>query len=232
VSDYGDYKWDVVHYMIPSNGTFAYAQTWLEDVCSRYLLPADYKWHAHSSQGYIENGTRLSFIVVHNAADPFNQHSSTGSSTSIGMYKIDHRSSTSIATYGIDHDKIHWKTFVPDMREVLRLLEENNQCRVLQRWTAKNPNPAEARFHRAYWLAARGEPLGRLLNRGKVDVDDLVIEDDGEKLEISEEDLQTNEEGSIKDAKKAGADILKEVEGCQVGKGGWDHVHLGSSGDE
>jgi hypothetical protein len=225
VSEYGDYKWSITHCQVVSNGTYGaydFAQSWLDDLyASNSLLAPRSRWHTHSTQGFIEGGTRTSFIVLHNATNPFESDSLPSSTTSIGVYGHD----------WYDHTTIHWTTFAPDIRWLLRYCESVAQnIHVKQKWTVDMPKASEKRFHRAYWLAATRNPLGGLLSRGPSnDVPHDAVEDD-EPFELAEEDLSNEWDNTVEESEEAWKRVKEEIELARDKSiTGHDHVVTGSS---
>jgi hypothetical protein len=225
VPDYGDYKWPVTHYEVVSSGTYGayeFAQSWLDDLyAANNLLAPRSRWHRHSTQGFIEGGTGTSFIVLHNAVNPFEHDDAPSSTTSIGVYGYD----------WYDHTTIHWTTFAPDIRSLLRYCEsEARNIRVNQRWTVDMPKAREKRFHRAYWLAATRSPLGNLLKRGPSnDLPHDAVEND-EPFEFTEEDLSNEWNNTFEESEEAWERIKEDIEligdKCITS---CDHVVTGSS---
>jgi hypothetical protein len=219
---YEDYKWSITHYEVDSGGAYCFAQSWLEDLFAMNIRPGDYKWHAHSTWGFIKDGTRFSFIVLHNAADPFEKGVASTSTTSIGVY----------GRHWHDHEEIHWKTFAPDIHWLLQWCEEQKCISVKQKWTRDMPQASEKRFHRAYWLAATRGPLRGLLNHGTMndephDVPEKEIDD---AFEVTKEDLTNEWDNSEEQAQEAWARVLKEIEDIGDVRECWyEHVVTGSS---
>jgi hypothetical protein len=220
-SDYGKYKWSVTHYEVNSGNTYGFAQSWLEDLFAANLLPQGYKWHTHSTQGFIKDGTRNSFIALHNADNPFEYGFPPSSTTSIGVYGHNWH----------EHNTIHWKTFAPDIRWLLDYCElEAGTTRVKQKWKFNMPWASERRFHRAYWLAASRGRMRGLLNRSpSKDVAHDAVEIDG-GFEFTEEDVGNEWDNTLEEANQAWKIVQEELEDMgEVGNGGYEHVVTGSS---
>jgi hypothetical protein len=222
---YENYKWPVTHYEVVSSGTYGsydFAQSWLDDLyASNDLLGPRSKWHTHSTQGFIEGGTRTSFIVLHNAVDPFEWGDPPSSTTSIGVYGHN----------WYEHSTIHWTTFAPDIRALLQYCENQaRNIRVKQKWTINMTKASEKRFHRAYWLAATRNHLKGILNRGPSDdVPHDAVEDD-EEFYVTEEDLTNEWDITFEESEEAWKRVKEQVEEmghvCMTGQ---DHVVTGSS---
>jgi hypothetical protein len=220
-SAYENYKWSVTHYEVDSGDTYGFAQSWLEDLFATNLLPDDYRWHSHSTQGFIKDGTRNSFVALHNADNPFEYDCPSSSTTSIGVYGHDWH----------EHNTIHWKTFAPDIRWLLHYCELGaGTIHVKQKWTFNMPRASERRFHRAYWLAATRKRMRGLLNRGPSnDVPHDVVEMDGD-FDFTEEDVGNEWDNTFEEAKEAWRIVQEEIEDMEdVGSGGYEHVVTGSS---
>lgn len=220
---YGDYKWSVKLYVVEYQG-YDYAQAFLEDLFA--ALPSkEYKWHSHTTQGFIQHGGRMSFLVLHNAANGFEWGEPPSSTTSIGVY----------GRFWYEHNAIHWKTFTPSIRHILQYYEQERYIREIEKWTP-DMKPIEKRFHRAYWLAANLLPLRRILNRSDKrdtphDLPDDVL-DDG--FELSEDDFQScweNHDQMINDEEAADTwkILCEDAEDKEPPKEGYDHVQTGGT---
>jgi hypothetical protein len=225
-TSYEDYKWSVTHYLIDPNGAYDFAQSWLEDLFAINVRPPNYTWHAHSSYGFIKDGTRFSFVALHNASDPFERGMPSTSTTSIGVY----------GRHWHDHEEIHWKTFTPDIRSLLQWCENQNAISVKQKWTTDMPLASDKRFHRAYWLAATRGPVRGLLNHGVIDdmPHDVVEGDVDADFKVSEADLMREWEGgnvvTREEADDAWQRVLEENRNRGDLEGIWyEHVITGSS---
>ncbi|KAH7395385.1 hypothetical protein DE146DRAFT_765241 [Phaeosphaeria sp. MPI-PUGE-AT-0046c] len=221
--DYDDFKYSVYHYEVQTSAGYQYAQSWLEDLLNTNLEFGEHKWHAHTSPGFIFNGTRLSVLVLHNAVNPFEWNDTADSSTTMGVY-------------GIEHDEIHWKTVAPGIKWIIdySATPEVNTLALQQQWTCQERKASERRFHKAYWHAAARVPLRGMLNRGDVDADPLVISDvDYEyPFGFTPEDLTSEWENSgwecsIEEAECAWKRVVREMEGWDWGEG--EFVVTGSS---
>ncbi|KAF1919875.1 hypothetical protein BDU57DRAFT_536814 [Ampelomyces quisqualis] len=177
---YADYKYSVIHYTLSASSSYVFAQSFVSDLFALNLPSDEYKWTTHSTPGFISNGTRGSLIVLHNASDPFERG-------------IPPTNTTSIGTYGLAHDEIHWITYAPGIQGLLEWCQSHGDIVQKGKWTWNMAKASEARFHRAYWMAATMGAMGGLLNRGDVrDDDDMfgVIEDYEEEWIATEQDLQ------------------------------------------
>jgi hypothetical protein len=112
----------------------------------------DNQQQKHTSPGFIKDGDELTFIVLHDAFNPFESRS--------------HLSTTTFGYVGrkTRPESLSWKTICPDMRSVLKESLTNGLVQQVQQWHA-GMLPQESRFHEAYWLAANNRPLSGLLNR-------------------------------------------------------------------
>jgi hypothetical protein len=226
-SRYKDYKYSIVLYQLNTECGYDFAQSWLENLFeSNNLKPPNYKWHAHSTRGFIKDGDRLSFIALHNAADPFEWGLPPTSTTSIGVY----------GRHWHQHDEIHWKTFAPDIRWLLDWCKQNCGISMKQTWRFDHDKAAERRFHRAYWLAARMEPIRDLLkHRDMVDeIHDAIEEQMDDGFGLTEEDLQNGNgwANTAEESDKAWIRVLdtnKEIGNTLDGTTGFEHVSTGCS---
>lgn len=224
--EYEDYRWSITLYDVSSNSGFDFAQPWLEELfTTNNLNPPDYKWHAHSTRGFIHNGTRMSIIVLHNAADPFEWGLPPTSTTSIGVY----------GRHWHEHEEIHWKTFAPDIKWLLDAAEQQGCISITQQWKFDMPKASERRFHKAYYMAATMGPIKDLLKHREVSdpVHDAVEEED-QGFEVSEEDLQggedwDNTEEESTEAWKRVLERNEDVADVLDGTSGFEHVVTGSS---
>jgi hypothetical protein len=224
-STYENYKWSITHYTLPLTSAYAFAQSWLEDLLAMNVQAPTYTWHSHTSTGFIKDGTRHSFIALHNAVDPFETALAT-STTTIGVY----------GAHWHDHEEIHWKTVAPDIKWLLQWCEVQGAIKVKGRWKPGVARASERRFHRAYWIAARREPLRGLLNHGETrDVAHDAVEGDVEDwFEFSERDLVGEWEGggvSGGQAEEAWQRVLESNEDAEwVGEeGNGEYVVTGCS---
>jgi hypothetical protein len=223
-STYKCYKWSITHFTLSSTSAFAFAQSWLEDLLAINVQAPGHSWHSHTSLGFIKDGTRHSLIVLHNAVDPFDTAISS-STTTIGVYGY----------HWHDHEEIHWKTIAPDIKWLLQWCENQGAIEVKGRWKPDVARASERRFHRAYWIAARREPLRGLLNHGDIgDQSHDVVEGEDEKFEVSERDLVGDwDGGSVSgiQAEEAWQRVLESNEDDDlVGvEGGGEYVVTGCS---
>ncbi|KAF2828935.1 hypothetical protein CC86DRAFT_436556 [Ophiobolus disseminans] len=219
---YEDYKWSVTLYELDPSSPYDYAQSWLEDLFRGNLPPDDFRWESHTTRGFMKDGGRLSFIAIHNAADPFGLYG-PNSTTSIGVYGY----------YWYNHDEIHWKTFGPRFRWLLDWCVANNGITVKQTWKFNMPKASDRRFHRAYWLAANRKHLNNLLNRSEESVDrphDAVDDDVDDGFEVEEADLTNEWDITTKEAEKTWRDVLEDIESYdEDGASGYQHVVTGRS---
>ena len=230
-NDYSNYKKPVLLCELSPTGPYDFAQPFLEDIFTSsnlYASHSPYKWHSHTTLGFISQGTRLSFLVLRNAADPFQHNTPSASSTSIGVY----------GRYDNEVDQIHWKTFTPDMTEHLQKYLSEGFFSVTCTWHHDMPRASERRFHRAYWLAANMKPLGGLLTRARITfaAHDAIENDaveEGEIVELTEDDLQTSwndMQVSDEEAQATWAKVLQEGEDESFrGAGEYEHVVTGCS---
>ncbi|KAL5116515.1 hypothetical protein ACEQ8H_005636 [Pleosporales sp. CAS-2024a] len=226
-SEYDDYKWSVTLYETDSKSRYDFAQTWLEALFAGSEVGcAGYKWHAHSTRGFIQDGGRLSFIALHNAVNPFEPVPHATSTSSIAVY----------GRFWHDHDEMHWTTFAPGIRALLEYCEKQGGIRVKHVWKWDDASAAERRFHRAYWLAASMLPVKDLLNhRGRMDqVHDAGDEALEEAFEASEDDLHGGDEwdNTLAESEEAWQDIMDKVADIDVAFGGiptFTHVVTGHS---
>ncbi|KAF1846484.1 uncharacterized protein K460DRAFT_395870 [Cucurbitaria berberidis CBS 394.84] len=222
---YEEYKWSVKLYEINPEKGYDFAQSFLEDLFSMKDLcdiSSQYSWHAHTSQGFIKDGDRLSFVVLHNAANPFTWNMSPDSTTTIGVY----------GRYWHLHNEIHWKTFAPDIRDILNDVMNQGFFKLKNKWHVDMEKASDKRFHRAYWLAARMMPLKGILNHDPVrETPHDAVEDD-EDFKVTEKDLQNSwddEEISEEESTKTWEKILQRNEEAGVSEYKNEHVVTGSS---
>ena len=180
-TDYADYEWPVKLYTLDEERTGnLHAESWLDMLFEKLRNEPNSRWFAHITKGFIKYGNRLTFLVLYNAANPFRSASPPDATTSIGCYGY----------YWRDHSEIHWTTFDVNLQpEILGFLNRGLITEVYE-WR-RSMKPTEARFHRAYWLAATMSRLGNMLNRPLEQVPDTdmdIVEDDDD-FEISELDL-------------------------------------------
>jgi hypothetical protein len=224
--DYKEYKWSVNLYDISPNTGFDFAQSWLEDLfTTNNLHPPTYKWHAHTTRGFIESSTRTSFLVLHNAADPFELGPAPTSTTSIGVY----------GRFWNEHSEIHWKTFAPDIKWLLSAAEQQGCIKITKQWRSDMLKASERRFHKAYFMAATMGPIKDLLrHRGFSDPVHDAVESEEEGFEVLGDDLRGGEEwgntaGESDEAWERVLERNEEVGYVFEGTSGFDHVVIGSS---
>jgi hypothetical protein len=222
-SNYEGYKWPVKLYELNTNlqKCIDSAHTLVEHVMEQSIhFSEKYRWHAHTSPGFIQDGNRHSVIVLHNAANPFTWGTEPViSSTSIGVY----------GRYAHGHNEIRWTTISPGWPGTTM----NDHFTLKQTWLP-DMKPTERRFHRAYWLAANMFPLKDLMNHSlspgpvyNAPEDDNIFD-----FEISEDDLQSSWEGEQIDdekARKIWQKLLDEVDGYEVEQLGTRYTVIGGS---
>ncbi|KAI0620765.1 hypothetical protein TUN199_07251 [Pyrenophora tritici-repentis] len=221
-SIYTDYKWPVKLYQINPTPSFDFAQAYLEKwfVCHIYDSPS-HSWQSHTTTGFIKNGNHYSFLVLHNAANPFTRDEKKTSSTSIGVY----------GRYAHEHDQIHWMTIAPCIKDLMAGMLEKTVSKLKETWKFDMPKASERRFHRAYWHAANMLPLKGLLNSNMEPekphdaLEDAEIED--EPFGFTVEDLQTGEPNEK--GQEIWEAIVKEVDGKDMDTLGGDHVVTGGT---
>lgn len=222
VAKYEDYNWSVTLYEIDRNGQFEFAQSWFEQLFELNLKSDDYKWHTHTTKGYIKDGDRFSLLVLHNAANPFECGLPPDSTTSTGVY----------GRHWHKHNEVYWMTFAPDIRWLIKHCEDQGGISVKRKWHCTMPKAADKRFHRAYWLAANKLHLGGLLNHGPLNdkPHDAVEDDPQDDFELTEEDVTSAWSVKIEDAEKAWKTIFEDNEfHGNVPKEGYEHVVTGCS---
>jgi len=223
-ANYADYKWSVTLFQLVAGCGYEFAESWLQDlVDTNNLRPPSQNWHAHTSRGFIQDGDSLSFIALHNAANPFEWGLPPPSTTSIGFY----------GRFWQQTEEIIWKTFEPGFAWLLDYCKQNGAISVKQTWTFNNPRASERRFHRAYWLSARMEPTKDLLrHRGLIyDVQAETL-DDG--FRVSEQDLQSGgdwsrSEEQSRDAWNGVLEKNEEIGDRLDGEARFEHVFIGST---
>lgn len=219
---YKYYHWSVMLYEVDPNGQYDYAQSWLEDLFASNLPPDEYRWESHTTTGFIKHGDRLSFLAIHNAANPFGKHQ-VESTTAIGVYGY----------HWYNHNNIHWKTFAPGIRWLLDWCVENNGIRMKQKWKANEPKATERRFHKAYWLAANRQHLNNLLNHSEDMVNkphDVPDQDEDDGFVPEETDLTNECCVDIEEAEESWQNVLDDMEfyGDDAALG-YQHVVTGRS---
>ncbi|KAJ4368405.1 hypothetical protein N0V83_006762 [Neocucurbitaria cava] len=206
---YEEYEWPVLLYRLDPSKGYDNAQSFVEDLfrlSELYEKDSNFKWHSHTTQGFIEGDDRLLFIVLHNAANPFTWGEAPESTTTVGVY----------GRYGhLAEKEIYWTTFAPDIRSHLDNAQRLGHFFEKYLWH-KDMKPKERRFHQSYWMAANMLPMGRMLNHGKADKKAHDAWDEYEdKEEFTKADLQDSwqdEEVSEENAAKAWEKILKDNE--------------------
>jgi hypothetical protein len=160
-ADYSSYRWSVKLYTIDQAKTgHQYAESWIEALLE--ALGEGIRRHTHVTQGFIEGGNQFTFLILHNAADPFRYGSCPASTVSIGCYGF----------HSHDHADIHWTTLATDLRYSINQFVLDGQISEVKKWHPLMEKAKERRFHRAYWLAATMSPLKAILNRR---IDDTVV---------------------------------------------------------
>ncbi|KAF2249292.1 hypothetical protein BU26DRAFT_315921 [Trematosphaeria pertusa] len=201
VADYDQYKWSVRLYQVDTAKTgYDFAQSWLEDQFT--TLDFTYRWAAHTSYGFVKGGDRLTFLVLHNAANPFQLGGPPQTTTSIGVY----------GCYWYEHSEIHWKTFAPGLRSLIERVEAAGLIKEVQKWHI-GMKATEKRFHRAYWLCANRIRLGNLLPiRLHLDAPHNGVEDDVDDFQVTEADLSNHwADVSYEDTLRAWEYVLDEA---------------------
>ncbi|EAT83989.2 hypothetical protein SNOG_08821 [Parastagonospora nodorum SN15] len=224
-ANYADYKWSVILFQLHKACGFEFAESWLDNlVQTNNLGPPSHRWHAHSSRGFIQDGDALSFIALHNAADPFEWGLSPTSTTSIGVY----------GRFWQDRDEMIWRTFAPGFSSLLDYCQHMGGISVKQTWKFDNPKASERRFHRAYWLSARMQPTKDLLHHSGMETGEMLVEmyDDG--FEVSEKDLRSEKdwnrtEEQSQDAWNAVLEKNEEIGDVLDGGARFEHVFIGST---
>jgi hypothetical protein len=219
-TDYESYRWPVKLYTVDKEKTgHTFAESWIQAICG--MLQDGIKWHTHATQGFIQGGTQLSFLVLHNAVNPFKYGNPPKHTTSIGCYGF----------YEQQHFDIRWTTVAMDLRELLKGLVDDGLITEAQKWHP-NMKPLQKRFHRAYWLAATMSPLRTILNRKS---DEAVVESI-EAVELHDEDfgiseLDLNNDGcelSRQEAERRWRECEEIAEGETPGDAP-EHIVTGSS---
>ncbi|KAH7398559.1 hypothetical protein BKA66DRAFT_566154 [Pyrenochaeta sp. MPI-SDFR-AT-0127] len=225
-SNYEEYKWSIKLYEVKIAQYYDFAQAFLEDLFKYNLHDTiQYKWHTHTTTGFIKDGDRLSFVVLQNAANPFTWGMAPDSTTSIGVY----------GRYSNLQEKtIHWKTLAPNISDILQMCVDQEYIQVKQKWHVDMTKASDRRFHRAYWMAANMMPLKGLLGHALPDekAHDAVDEDLDDDFEVTEADLQSswaNEDVTEEQSADAWAKILEHNEFNDAPENGYEHVVTGNS---
>ncbi|EOA86773.1 hypothetical protein ACJQWK_08667 [Exserohilum turcicum] len=195
----------------------------MEEWLKQNIYTSDlYRWHAHTTAGFIKEGNRFSILVLHNAANPFEWYPPAETTTSIGYY----------GRFAHTHDEIHWTTISPNIQGFFQHCVD---MRLRQRWDCDMPKASEKRFHRAYWLAANMQPLKGLLNRCTVHEKPHDAVEEGEEdggFEVGVGDLQcswVDGQPSAEECEEAWQCILDDIEGKDMAALESDHVAVGGS---
>jgi hypothetical protein len=201
-------------------------QSFIETYFEQIIYPNDfYKWHAHTTTGFIKDGTRLSVLVLHNAANPFTWGMASDSTTSVGVY----------GRYAHTHSEIHWTTIAPGIGDFVKMCVDEGFWELKQKWHVDMQKASEKRFHKAYWLAANMLPLKGLLNHGlqpERPHDALEEGEISDDFEISEQELQSGWDGvvvSVEQSEATWQRILDEVDGLDVQTLGSEHIEIGGT---
>jgi hypothetical protein len=151
VTSYTDYKWSVKLYKVNREKTgFEFAMTWLDHLLASINYKLTHAWFKHETDGFIKDGDHLCFVLLHNATFPFEHRY--------------HISSTTFAYHEHSEERLSWVTVAPDLRSLLASALAAGQIEEIGKWSF-DMKASQARFHKAYWLAANMHPLGRLLAR-------------------------------------------------------------------
>ncbi|KAI4650751.1 hypothetical protein J4E93_003108 [Alternaria ventricosa] len=221
-STYDEYRWPVALYELEAGPGFDFAESWLQDQLGKGVYHSDSnRWDAHSTAGFIKNGNRMSLLVLHNAANPFQYDPPATSTTSIGVYGL----------FAHEHNEIHWTTIAPGVSKWFTLCMNAGFLTLKQKWSP-NMKASDKRFHRAYWLAANKLPLNRILNHNAAPETPYGVFEDSEKdkFVIAEQDLQHGWDGesvSVEESKKIWERIVDEMEGMDLAD--VEHVSIGGS---
>lgn len=158
---YEEYKWSVKLYKMNVDKTgYKFALLWLEDQLATLDYLFSHKWFAHTSEGFLQDGNHLTFLVLHNAANPFEFQT--------------HVSTTTFGYHESSVDSINWTTIAPGLRSLIDVWVTEGSIELAQKWHI-DMLPKEKRFHRAYWKAANMLPLEGLLNRAPVDESQMLL---------------------------------------------------------
>jgi hypothetical protein len=213
-------------YEIHPNRQYDFAQSFIESFFDQNIYSSSqFKWHAHTSPGFIKDGNRRSLIVLHNAANPFTWGiDSINTSTIIGVY----------GRHAHEHDEIRWTTIAPGLKAFFQTLIDQEYIRLKLEWRP-DMKASEKRFHRAYWLAANRLPLRGLLNHGLEvgPVHDQPVEVD-EGVVFSVEDLSTGWDGEDVEmdgerSARMWQGILDEMERYEFEELGGEYMDIGGS---
>lgn len=230
VSKYEDYKWSVFRFEVLLSAGYDHAERWIQALFESTLQSAYQERHfSHISQGFIQDGTRLSIIALHNAANPFEYEPTPTSTVTIGVYGY----------HWYQHSAIHWTTLASDQRALFSECVDRGLLAQTHKWTFDAPKASERRFHRAYWLAANRLDLKGMLNRGPSKdtphdfIGDKSPEDPDKEFGIREADLMNEWDVTGAEAAVAWQKVLDELvelgDGADVGDAGWQHLVISNS---
>ena len=222
--NYDEYRWPVKLYQLQAEKDFDFAECFLENHFQQNIYDSDeHKWRAHTTKGFIKDGDRLSILVLHNAANPFEWGMSPVSTTSIGVYGL----------YAHEHNEIHWTTIAPSIPEWFDSCSDRGYLTVKQKWHP-DMKASEKRFHRAYWLAANMLPLNRILNNSLAPEKPhgLLEDDEGDSFVVTEEDLQykwTEGTVTVENSEKIWQKLVDEVDALSLESLDFEHLATGGS---
>jgi hypothetical protein len=132
-TDYASYRWPVKLYNVDKEKTgHNFAESWIQAICG--MLQDGIKWHTHVPEGFIQGGTQLSFLVLHNAVNPFKYGDPPKHTCSIGCYGF----------YEQQHFDIRWTTLATDLRDLLKDLVNDGLITEAQKWHPNNEAFTEA----------------------------------------------------------------------------------------
>ncbi|KAF1936241.1 hypothetical protein EJ02DRAFT_97415 [Clathrospora elynae] len=225
-SVYQAYLRPIKLYELDATSIYDFAQLFVEDYFNINIYSnAQYKWHAHTTTGFIKGGNRKSLLVLHNAANPFKWGNAVQSTTSIGVY----------GRYAHEHSEIHWTTVTPGLAHFVTASVEQGFVGLKQTWHVDMVKASDRRFHKAYWLAANMLPLKGLLNHrilAEKAHDALHEEEFAEDFVIGEEDLQTGWDGldiSVEESARIWQRLLDEIECGDVDAEWAEHIETGGT---
>jgi hypothetical protein len=222
--NYDEYRWPVKLYQLQAEKDFDFAECFLENHFQQNIYDSnEHKWHAHTTKGFIKDGNRLSILVLHNAANPFEWGIPPVSTTSIGVYGL----------YAHEHNEIHWTTIAPSIPEWFDSCSDRGYLTVKQKWHP-DMKASEKRFHRAYWLAANMLPLNRILNNSLAPEKPhgLLEDDEGDSFVVTEEDLQykwTEGTVTVENSEKIWQKLVDEVDALSLESLDFEHLATGGS---
>jgi hypothetical protein len=224
-NNYDEYRWPVKLYELKAQNGYNFAQCFLETHFERNIYDSEeHKWHTHTTKGFIKEGNRLSILVLHNAANPFEWGVPPVSTTSIGVYGF----------YAHEHKEIHWTTIAPSIPEWFSSCLDQGLLTVKQKWHP-DMKASDKRFHRAYWLAANMFPLKSLLNSSLMPekLYDSLEDCEGDGFTIAEKDLQQKwigETVSVEESEKTWRKLVQQVD--ELNFGSFDPEHFATGGSE